>query len=219
MGRQRFFKVSATLVGILLLVGVVGLNSAQAFIAYDVTAPTNGNQAYTGSLGMDFNVINTISVEALGVFDSGQDGIKGTTLHVAIFNRDTQQELTSTLLSFTGTQGTLTNGSRFQNLTTPVTLAPGNYSIVSWGYGPTDANYNTYGGAGTSTLYNGGLITFVGGARYDYVGGGVYPTIVDGGPKNRYYAGTFEFVPLPPTALLLGSGLLGLGLLRFRKRA
>ena len=52
--RQTFFKVSATLVGILLLVGVVGLNSAQAFIAYDVPAPSTGNQAWTGSSGDGF---------------------------------------------------------------------------------------------------------------------------------------------------------------------
>jgi hypothetical protein len=217
MRRQTFFKLSATLVGILLLVGVVGLNSAQAFIAYDVPTGT-GNQTWTGNLGMDFDVNQPIVVEALGIYDSGQDGISGI-LNATIFNRVNQQTVTSTL-SFTGTQGTLINGSRFQNLTTPVTLAPGSYSIVSWGYSSNDPNANTHGGPGTSTLNTGGgLISFVGSARYDYVGGGVYPTFVDGGPVNRYYAGTFDFVPLPPTALLLGSGLLGLGLLRFRKRA
>ena len=152
---------------------------------------------------MDFDVNQTIAVNALGVYDSGQDGISGT-LYAVIFNRVNQQTVTSTL-SFTGSQGTLINGSWFQNLATPVTLAPGSYSIVSWGYSLNDPNGNTHGGSGTSTLNTGGgLITFVGSARYDYAPV-VYPTITDGGPVNRYYAGTFEFVPLPPTALLLAA--------------
>ncbi len=125
-------------------------------------------------------------------------------------------------LTFTSTSpGDLTNGSRFKDIG-DVVLAPGQYSIVSWGYSDADKNGNNgYSGITLSTLNTGGgAISFVGTARYSASGtGGTYPTTIDGGLVNRYLAGTFAFVPLPPTALLLGFGLVGLGLLRFRKRA
>jgi hypothetical protein len=203
-----------------MLILIIWTSAAHAVIAYDVPASTTGNQTFTGSLGMDFDVIHPITVTALGVYDSGQDGIISGPLYVVIFNRDTQKTVTSTL-SFTGNQGTLINGSRFQNLTTPVTLASGDYSIVSWGYSSSDPNGNLgLGGVPSTMNTGGGLISFVGSARFSAGGtGGVYPTLIDGGPFNRYYAGTFESVPLPPTVLLLGSGLMGLGLLRFRRKA
>jgi hypothetical protein len=125
------FKKLLVLTGLLFLVALG--STAQAFIAYNVPGPSTGNQSWTGSLGMDFDVNAPITVTSLGVYDSGQNGISGT-LYVVIFNADTQVAVTSTL-SFTGTQGTLIDGSRFQDLTTPVTLAPGHYSVVSWGSG------------------------------------------------------------------------------------
>jgi hypothetical protein len=88
---------------------------------------------------MDFDVNQTIQVTALGVYDSGQNGITGT-LYAIIF--DSNGQAVTNTLSFTGNQGTLINGSRFQNLTTPVTLAPGTYSIISWGYSDSDKNGN-----------------------------------------------------------------------------
>jgi hypothetical protein len=93
---------------------------------------------------------------------------------------------------------------------------------LSWGYSDSDKDGNLgYNDGLIPSIMDsgGGLISFVGLARYSALGtGGVYPTMPDGGPANRYYAGTFAFVPLPPTVLLLGSGLVGLGLLQFRRR-
>jgi hypothetical protein len=194
-------------------------------IAYDVPAGTIGNQNWTGSLGMDFDVNTPIAVTAMGVYESGGSIINGGTLDVEIFNATTQLPVTSTLTSFTSTQGTLIGGSRFLNLPTAVTLPVGDYSIVAFGYNGSNPNGNL-GMTGNvlvgSTLNDGGgAISFVGSSLYSAQGtGGIYPNIPDTGPDNRYYAGTFEYtsVPLPPTLLLLGSGLMGLGLLRFRRK-
>ena len=49
----------------------------QPVIAYQ-TLPGNGNANFDGTLGMDFQVHKPIVVSDLGVFDSGQDGIRGT---------------------------------------------------------------------------------------------------------------------------------------------
>ncbi len=202
-------------------------------IAYNVPTNTTGNQAWTGSLGMDFDVLlhHAIKVTALGVYDSGQNGIISGPLYAVIYNRDTGQPVTSVLSFTTSSPGTLIGGSLFKTLNTPVILPTGDYSIVSWGYSASDPDGNLgYGGLVPSTTTGNGLISFVGSARFSPQGtGGVYPTgdngftsdSLDGGPDNRYYAGTFEYtaVPLPPTLLLLGSGMAGLGLLRFRRKA
>lgn len=44
-----------------------------------------------------------------------------------------------------------------------------------------------------------GAISFVGGGRFGSMPGLAFPTTVDGGPSNRYLAGTFQFDLAPPT--------------------
>ncbi len=206
--------------GVLLMLMVWAVAAHADSIAYDFPA-TFGTQAWTGSLGMDFDVNSPITITAMGVFNSGQSGITGT-LSAEIFNVTTGLPVAGTLVSLTGTQGTLIDGSRFLSIT-PVTLPVGDYSIVSWGYSSTDPDGN-YTDPPPSTILNddGGAISFVGSGRYSPAGtGGTFPTIIDGGAADQFYAGTFDpgsSVPLPPTALLLGSGLLGLVGLGWRKK-
>jgi hypothetical protein len=216
-------KKSFAMAAILML--VVWAAAAHAdLVIYDFPAISPGTQAFTGSLGMDFDVNSPITITALGVFNSGQAGITGT-LSAEIFNV-TGLAVGGTLVSLTGTQGTLIDGSRFLGLLTPVTLPAGDYSIVSWGYSATDLDGN-YTPPTTILNDDGGAISFVGSGRYSATGtGGEFPTIIDSGAPDHYYAGTFEVasdppvVPLPSTALLLGTGLLGLvGLARRQRRA
>ena len=197
---------------------------ATTIIAYDIPGIEYGNDTWGGSLGMRFNVNagKSITVTALGVFDSGPAGISsGTTLYAVIFDRVTKAKVTDTL-SFTHTDaGTLLGGSRFKDLTTPVTLTAGDYMIVSWGYNSSDkmGNQGILPAPTPSIMHDGGgLISFLSGGGYwsAVADAGKYPTSVSGDQTNRYLAGTFEFVPLPSTVLLLGSGLVGLGLLRRR---
>src|SRR5207237_6399653 len=74
---------------ILLLFGLISAQVARASISFNNTVQS-GNQAFSGSLGMDFDVwapggINIITV---GSFDSASDGFQNG-ITVAIFDRVT----------------------------------------------------------------------------------------------------------------------------------
>ena len=78
-----------------------------------------------------------------------------------------------------------------------VLLTPGAYTIVGWGYGADEQNYNLGGRFGEDEgLFTSGLdfISFVGTSRFGAAAAnGEFPTSVDSGPENRYGAGTFKF--------------------------
>ena len=213
----RRFKQPILFLAALLFITV----PAYGYIAYDVPAPSTGNQFWDGALGMDFDVNFPISVTAMGVYDSNQDGISGTVTAV-IYDRNTQQQVANTLTSFTGSAGSLINGSRFQNLASTVTLGLGQYSMVAWGYSNFEPNGNwNIDNSYLSTENNGGgLISFVGTSRWDNATNS-YPTITASGlPTNCFYAGTFQYVaPVPGAVWLLGSGLAGLMVMRRSRKS
>ncbi len=117
----------------------------------------------------------------------------------------------------------------FLYLSSPAVLQPGYYSIVTWN----DWNWNSNGGGNPWTTLNdgGGVITFDGAGRFDPTGGCPFtpgcpatfdfPITVDGGPDDRYMAGSFIFgdTPEPSTLGLIGAGLIGVWALRRRRRA
>lgn len=159
-------------------------------VAYSVPNGTVGNQSWPYGLGMDFDVNSEVTVTQLGAFDSGSNGLSST-ITVFIYDRDTQQQIAS--LTFTpGSPGTLVGGSRYKALTCPVSLPAGFHGkVVADGYSASEPNGNGFGGAVTWTTNTmGGKITYVNSATYSN-SAGVYPTNIDGGPANRYAAGTF----------------------------
>ncbi|MCP4172180.1 MAG: hypothetical protein GY758_15560, partial [Fuerstiella sp.] len=83
-------------------------------------------------------------------------------------------------------------GHWFKSLADPVTLPAGSYTIVGSGYGAGEPNINLGVAAaeGLSTNDAGGAITFVGGSRWGDAG--AFPANVDGGPAQRYGAGTLK---------------------------
>jgi PEP-CTERM motif len=169
-------------------------------------------QGFGGSLGLDFTVNSAITVDQLGAFDnglianlSGADGHSGVT--VQIYNITSTPVAMDPSVTFTPTNaGTQINGDAFLSVS-PFTLGPGRYSVVA----VNDDNYNSLGAVNTTSTENtgGGLITFSGSARYT-VSLSAFPSQPDGGPNNRYDAGTFDFAaattPEPSTFVLFGLG-------------
>lgn len=165
-------------------------------IAYEVFGGAVGDQAFGGSLGMDFLTRRPMEITHLGVFDSGQDGLSGT-ISARLYDRANTSTALATL-TFTGSDGTLIGGSRFLPLTTPLSLPAGfEGTIVADGYGGAEPNGNSGAGAWQTSSGQGALL-FVGSSRWGNAG--QFPTNIDGGPVDRYAAGTFMFDSpmLPP---------------------
>ena len=208
---------------LLIAAGAVALLAAPASaeIVYQ-DSPTGTLQGWGGSLGMDFQVNNSILVTALGVFDNGVtanlNGVAGQGVQVGIFNVATQGLVSPSVTFLQANAGSYTSSGAdvFQSVT-GFTLTPGEYSIVTVG----DVNANTGGAPNASQVLNnlGGAITFNGGSRFDYSSAFALPQLIDGGPANRYQAGTFiASVPEPSTWAMMIVGFLGLGFAALRRQ-
>lgn len=215
-------------VGSVLAVLAVAPIQAAGVIAYG--DPTDlGNQLWSGALAEDFTVNSTISVSALGVYNSGATGSIPGTLTVAIFSSSGSQ-VTPTL-TFSGTC-VLTGGDCFMNLASAVNLGPGNYSITTsgWGGSVLDGNANcvtgcpgTPGAPYTPPTLNtdGGLISFTG-IGFSATPGLAYLAPVSPYPANEFNAGSFQFssaVPEPSSVVGVSLGLLFCLIPRLRRQA
>jgi hypothetical protein len=93
-----------------------------------------------------------------------------------------------------GNADAYTGNHRMKNIA-PVTLMPGDYVLVSKGYNQNELNGNAEGGSPfpAGDLGN-GAISYASTCLYGSEGIGFnFPTTPDGGPGNRYLAGTFSF--------------------------
>jgi hypothetical protein len=201
--------------GVMVLAAVVLLSGpAKADIIYqDLVAPNLQN--IVGALGMDFTVNESIQVTALGAFDNGVNanlaGSAGSGVTVGIFNVNTGTLVGPSVFFQAGGSYLQIGGDAFQSVS-PFVLVPGLYSIVSLN----DSNFNSMGAPNIYQQLDdlNGAISFVGGGRYGTLSFALPPTI-DGGPPNRYDAGTFEAtvsaVPEPSTWAMMLLGFCGLG--------
>ncbi len=172
-------------------------------IAYIVPTDTAGNQDFGGALGHDFIVESPIIVRELGVFDDGSDGLTSD-LFAELWSRDDNGtpdnvdddvpgEVLAELVFSSADEGVLVNGSRFKSLAAPLRLEPGAYTIIAHGYGAGESNGNQGSvNLNTSTDNGGAALRFIGGGRWGNEPG-EWPTNIDGGPVDRYAAGTFTF--------------------------
>ncbi|NJN06026.1 MAG: hypothetical protein HC814_06185, partial [Rhodobacteraceae bacterium] len=100
---------------------LLAAQDALATVAYQVPAGTVGTQNYPFPLGMDFDVVNPITITDLGVFDSGSNGLS-LALSASLWNRNSTGAPLVTLAFPVGPTGTLIDGSRFLPLGSPLTL-------------------------------------------------------------------------------------------------
>jgi hypothetical protein len=165
-------------------------------IAFQVPPGTMGNFAYSGQLGMDFDVANPIRVLELGAFDDGANGMKAE-IRVSIFDLASGKAVASATFS-PASPGVLKGGSRFKPLS-PVLELPKGFrgSIVAEGYGPEEK-------AGTSVSRPLGITTGTGrGSVYypfvaRYGAPGAFPEGIESGANVTYAGGTFDFVTTAP---------------------
>lgn len=181
----------------------------------------NAVQAGTQSgyvLGMDFTVNSAVTVTELGAFDDNGDGFGGDSIQVGIFDLETGL-LVGPSATFTGSDGNLVGGSRFKAVA-PFVLDPGMYSIVAAGFTSTSKSGNTGVNPDGVTSFNdlGGSLTLLSkGGRWATGTTFSLPTANSGGynqPDPVFQAGTFGVPDGGTTALLLGIGMVGLGLVR-----
>lgn len=198
---------------ILAVCGVLSLAAIPSFadIAY-VGVPGAGIQNWGGNLGMEFTVNSPIIVFDMGVFNNNGGATLAAPLSVEIFNVGTGNAVAGTLVNFvTGTPYLQIDSTDLFAPIAPVTLNPGiTYEVVAVGFTSAQLNGNQ-GFAGSFGAQEGGApyINYVGTAYYDDNGTLDLPGTADGGPANRYDAGTFNFTATPEPGFY---GVLALGL-------
>jgi hypothetical protein len=196
-------------------------DSPTALIAYQAPNGVPGNQPgpqdrFTGGLGLDFDVLRPIRIEALGVFDDLGDGIDGQSqLTVQLWSRDDQgtkaplddrgDQVLAEQRFDASSQGVLIAGHRFKTLAAPLMLPVGSYSIVSYGFSETNRNLNfNYPGQaprGVETWR--GAIVHVNSRFRPLASPGQFPLSID--PKSyAYVAGSFKFQPVDSAAISNG---------------
>jgi hypothetical protein len=200
----RLLLSSAALTGALLVAA-----GAQAGGIYDAAPGLVGNQAWAGTLGLDFTVNAKISVSSLGAFDNGGDGVSGH-VFTTIFNASGTP--VTPIIDFAGSLNP-THAAYVSQSLSPVFLDPGQYQLASWGYSAADNNFNTYGANPGPVTFDplGGSLT-ANGSWYSNPGdAGTLATIADVG-STRYGAGTFTATsvgppPAPPVPGPSGPGI------------
>lgn len=188
-----------------LLVCTVWSSVAQA-AAIDLTEIVFEYDSSGLTLGWRFSVATPTSIEALGVYDSNQDGLAGPA-QVGLWLASGGAPLVETTVA-AGTSAALDGYSRFAPVASTA-LTPGVEYIVG---------SHLDGGDATSFFDGNGIVdprVTVIDARYSSFGSGFgLPDQTDPGTDGAaYLGGNFQLtpVPLPAAAWLFGSALVGLG--------
>jgi hypothetical protein len=215
-------KNRGLLLGIALLLAVLlAAAPAAALVAWEIT-PNIYEYSGDFSLGLEFTVNNTVKVTHLGFYDSGGDGLAASHA-VGIFAPNQSLLVSGTVLA--STSSPLTGNFRWVDvpLNQQVTLSPGNNYRIAAVTGANDDLFAFWADATFDPSVNYIMDRFKTGATSL-----VWPdtTSVDVDPyidaKYAWIGPNFQAnaVPVPPSLVLLGSGLLGLlGLGYYRKQS
>ena len=190
---------AATLGGVDLNDGALVLSDpdVQFFTAY--SASTNEDNAASAdflSLRCDFRVVESVLITGLGAYDSGGDGFAAFK-KVAVYNQGGGTPLEA-LAFVPGEDYELDGGYRFRQLPEPLLLQPGDYSVVTCGFGGDDRYLvGNQGGIGdmAGVLNSGdGALVFLTNGFSATAGDLAYPTDPFG-PDSNYplTAGTLRF--------------------------
>uniref|UniRef100_A0A6U2I4D9 Uncharacterized protein n=1 Tax=Hemiselmis andersenii TaxID=464988 RepID=A0A6U2I4D9_HEMAN len=169
--------------------GTVGMGT----VAVSIPAGTEGTEAFEGSMGLTFKVLQPIHVLDLGVFNPLGAAELPVTLSCRLYNAETGALMAET--AFTGdNKGDPEGGMLFKALRQPITLPAGFKGVLAAdGYGPTFKNGNSEGNAPAWALNSdGGKVEY--GSEAIFGTKGAMPTEVSGPPGNRFAAATMRFM-------------------------
>jgi hypothetical protein len=216
---SRTIKNKFLALAVLLTVALSVTGALAGPITLQTANNTTGNGNYPGS-GAKFSVNAPISISALGVFDSDQDGLAASSSAPLSVHLFTSGGVDLISISFDSTSpGTLEGKYRFKSIT-PLFLAPADYLLVGYGWTASDPDHNCYFG-GTCETFNdgGGLLTFIT-SPFGFVPAGTFPN-ADNSAENFFSSANmkYEAVPEPGTLALVGLSLTGLMLGRRRRQS
>ncbi|TKB95053.1 MAG: VPLPA-CTERM sorting domain-containing protein [Nitrospira sp.] len=195
-----------------LFVGIPCVSEPVRAAAIDLTQIDFEYDSSAWTLGWRFSVTAPTSVEALGVYDSGQDGLAGPA-QVGLWLASGGAPLVQTAVA-AGTAAQLDGHFRFTPIASTA-LTPGLEYIVG---------SHLDGDLATALFGGNGLVdprVSVIDVRYSSIGSGFgFPDVTDPGTDGAaFLGGNFQLtpVPLPAAVWLFGSGVAGLvGLARRR---
>lgn len=200
---MRSLRTTSFLAFLVLLSLFLSFDSASA-AAIDLTQIDFEFDASPWTLGWKFSVKAPTSVNALGVYDSGQDGLAGSA-QVGLWLASGGAPIVQATVA-AGTAAALDGNFRFMPVT-PIALTPGIEYIVG-SYLNSDLATALFGGNG----FVDPRVTVID-ARYSSVGSGfAFPGITDPGTEGAAFLGgnlQLAPVPLPAAAWLFGTGLIG----------
>jgi len=196
-----------------IVLSLIGRPSSTMAAAIDLALIDFEYDSSAWTLGWKFSVTAPASLEALGVYDSSQDGLAGPA-QIGLWLASGGSPLVQTTIA-AGTDAALDGYFRFAPVPSTV-LTPGiEYVIGS----------HLDGDLATSLFGGNGLVdprVTVIDVRYSSVGSGFgFPGQTDPGTDGAaFLGGNFQLtpVPLPTAAWLFGSGLVSLGSLVRRWR-
>lgn len=183
-----------------------------------VSNPTGGwfDGGSLVAIGTQFSVgASPVSIGALGLFDENGDGLANSEL-VGIFSLD--KTLLGSVAIKAGTGSVLHDGTRWENLTTPINLQANTQYMLAWSVRPS-ADMVNVGSSSQVTVNSPFTLQGVG---YSYTETGIpglnFPELSQRTVGLFAFGGNMEVVPEPAAGWIVAAGLLGFAVWR-RARA